>query len=119
MLLGCAGPIRSYREVSSLKSLTLGEPKAKVLETFNARDRDAENRPLRVEALRIRGAERLGPGERVEVGEVPLIDKNSGRVVTYWFLFKNDRLAMWGRAEDWATVEKTVPIHYTPSEPTK
>jgi hypothetical protein len=119
MLLGCAGPIRSYRDVSSLKAVSLGEPKAKVLDTFNTRDRDAENRPLRVEALRIRATERLSTGERVEVGEVPLIDKNSGQVVTYWFLFKNDRLLMWGRAQDWPMVEKSWPIPYRPSEPAK
>jgi len=66
--------------------------------------------------MRIRAARQSG-GELLEIGEVPLADPASSQICYYWFLFKNERLAMWGRAEDWRLVSGQYRIDFEPTPP--
>jgi len=116
---GCSAGAPAYRDATSLRSLTLGEPKAAVLATFGEHDRDAQNKSVAVVAMRMRIGERTGAGDFLEIGEVPLIDRSSGRVTHYWVLFENGRLAVWGRPEEWRLVAKRYPIHFRPTQTDK
>src|SRR5215470_16832149 len=104
--LGCASAPPRYRSTAGLKSVVMGEPKATVMAAFGPRDVDQAKKTIKVEPMRIRATRQNG-GEVLEVGEVPLTQPDSGQVTYYWFLFKNDRLAMWGRPQDW----RSVPEH--------
>ena len=76
---GCSAGALAYRDETSLRSLTLGEPKEAVLATFGERERDAQNKSIPVVAMRMRIGERTSAGDLLEIGEVPLIDRRSGR----------------------------------------
>lgn len=116
---GCSTTTPAYRDNASLRFLTLGEPKEAVFATFGGRDRDAQNRSIRVAAMRMRAEQRTGAGDLLEIGEVPLIDRSSGRVTHYWVLFQNGRLAVWGRPEDWRLISGRYPISFKPAPPGK
>lgn len=116
---GCSAGAPAYRDETSLRSLTLGEPKAAVLATFGEHDRDGQNASIAVVAMRMRIGERTGAGDLLEIGEVPLIDRSSGRVTYYWVLFENGRLAVWGRPEDWRLVAGRYPIRFRPTQTAK
>ena len=116
---GCSAGAPAYRDETSLRSLTLGEPKAAVLATFGAHDGDAQNNSIPVVAMRMRIRERTGAGDLLEIGEVPLIDRSSGRVTYYWVLFENGRLAVWGRPEEWRLVAGRYPIRFRPTQTAK
>ena len=117
--MACSATARAYRDDASLRLLTLGEPKEAVLATFGDHDRDAQNRSIRVAAMRMRAEQRTGAGDLLEIGEVPLIDRSSGRVTHYWVLFQNGRLAVWGRPEDWSLISRRYPIRFKPALPAK
>jgi len=117
--VACSATARAYRDDASLRFLTLGEPKEAVLATFGDRDRDAQNRSIRVAAMRMRAEQRTGAGDLLEVGEVPLIDRSTGRVTHYWVLFQNGRLAVWGRPEDWRLISRSYQIRFKPTPPGK
>jgi hypothetical protein len=112
---GCSAGSPAFRDGAALRSLSLGEPKEAVLATFSDRDRDARNKPIRVAGMRMRTQQRTADGALLEIGEVPVIDRNSGRVTYYWVLFENGRLAVWGRPEDWRLVSERYPIRFKPS----
>jgi hypothetical protein len=116
---GCSAGAPAYRDETSLRALTLGEPKAAVLATFGEHDRDVQNKSIPVVAIRMRIGERTGAGDFLEIGEVPLIDRSSGRVTYYWVLFENGRLAVWGRPEDWGLVAGRYPISFRPTQTAK
>jgi hypothetical protein len=116
---GCSAGAPAYRDETSLRALTLGEPKAAVLATFGEHDRDVQNKSIPVVAIRMRIGERTGAGDFLEIGEVPLIDRRSGRVTYYWVLFENGRLAVWGRPEDWGLVAGRYPISFRPTQTAK
>jgi hypothetical protein len=116
---GCSAGAPAYRDEASLRSLSLGEPKATVLAMFGERDRNAQDKPVPVVAMRMRIGERTGAGDFLEIGEVPLIDRSSGRVTYYWVLFENGRLAVWGRPEDWPLVAGRYPIRFSPTQTAK
>jgi hypothetical protein len=113
----CSASAPAYRDRAALASLTLGEPKDAVLAAFSDQDRDGRNKPIRVAGMRMRAVQRTADGNLLEIGEVPLIDRNSGRVTHYWVLFQNGRLAVWGRPEDWRLVSGRYPIRFKPSPP--
>ncbi len=114
---GCAASAPRYRDEARLKSLVLGQSKVAVVETFGARDVDPDGKAVNVAPLRMRAAQRTETGDLFEIGEVFLVNRTSGRVSGYWFLFKNGRLAMWGRAEDWKLVKGGVPLTFEPARP--
>jgi len=116
---GCSAGAPAYRDETSLRSLSLGESKAAVLATFGEHDRDAQNKPIPVVAMRMQIGERTGAGDFLEIGEVPLIDRSSGRVTYYWVLFENGRLAVWGRPEEWGLVAGRYPIRFRPTQTAK
>jgi hypothetical protein len=118
-VVACSAGASAYRDETSLRSLTLGEPKAAVLATFGEHDKNAQNKPVPVVAMRMRMGERTGAGDLLEIGEVPLIDRSSGRVTYYWVLFENGRLAVWGRPEDWRLVSGRYPIGFRPTQTAK
>jgi len=99
--------------------LILIEPKEAVLATFGERERDAQNKSIPVVAMRMRIGERTSAGDLLEIGEVPLIDRRSGRVTHYWVLFENGRLAVWGRPEEWRLVAGRYPIRFRPTQTAK
>jgi hypothetical protein len=111
--LGCASAPPRYRDVASLRSVVMGESKADVLGTFSAREVGETKQTIKVEPMWIRATRQNG-AEVLEIGEVPLVDPASGRVRYYWFLFKNEHLAMWGRPEDWRPVSQQFSIDFEP-----
>ena len=112
--VGCTAASPRYRDTKSLKSVVMGEPKDTLLAIFGPRDQDERHKAVAVERIKIRARERSPGGETLEIAEVPLADPASGEVMYYWFLFKDERLAVWGRAGDWTRISGQYPIKFEP-----
>lgn len=85
---GCATPVKHYYSDRSLDQINVGADRPHILAMF--------------EGMEIRSKQRDPAGNLLEVGEVVLINSASERK-SYWFLFKNGRLAQWGPGKDPAT----------------
>ena len=85
---GCATPIKHYYSDKNLNQINVGADRPHILAMF--------------EGMEIRSKQRDPAGNLLEVGEVILINQASEKK-SYWFLFKNGRLAQWGPGKDPAT----------------
>ena len=86
---GCATPVKHYYSDRDLNQINVGAEKPHVLAMF--------------EGMEMRSKQRDPAGNLLEVGEIILINPASKSKRSYWFLFKNGRLAEWGPREDPAT----------------
>jgi cytoskeletal protein RodZ len=105
----------SYQPRERLASVHAGDPKETVFELFGTVFERRNGSLVRVEGMRLRATGRSSQHAQVEVAEVRINDTTAAGNL-YWFLFGDDRLIAWGRAEDWplATARYQVDIEYHP-----
>src|SRR5215471_13250740 len=107
---GCSTGTWYYYE-SNLNRLSVGMSKDSLLTAFRGGEVDGKLQS----GMQIRAAKRTDSGDLLEVGQMILMDEtNTQRKVPYWFLFKNGRLAQWGRPDDWRAVAARYEIDFNP-----
>jgi hypothetical protein len=106
----------SYQPHERLKRVHAGDAKEAVFELFGTAFERQSGSLVRIEGMRLRARGRSAQHARVEVAEVRITDAVAAGSSLYWFLFGDDRLIAWGRAEEWpvATARYQVEIEYQP-----
>ena len=70
---------------------------------------------VEVHGMRLRASGQSRRHTRIEISEVRL-EGDDQRETLYWFLFDDDRLISWGRAEEWRAAARSyrVDVPYRP-----
>ena len=96
---GCATPVKDYYSDRNLNQINVGADRPHILAMFES----TTSKGKTFEGMEIRSKQTDPAGNLLEVGEVILVNDASKSKTSYWFLFKNGRLARWGPRKDPAT----------------
>ncbi|HEX3179277.1 MAG TPA: hypothetical protein VHZ49_21565 [Methylomirabilota bacterium] len=90
--------VATYHSPKALTKLQKGQSKEFVFELFGTAFVEQDGKVVEVQGIRLRGSRKSKTDTRVEIGEVSLADGNDD-AAPYWFLFEDNRLVAWRRAE--------------------
>ncbi len=107
IVAGCSSGPRYYLK-SNLNNLNIGLSKSQMISAYSG----GENG--KIMPLIIRATKNVN-GELIEIGEMPMMSKNTYSKTTYWFLFVDGYLKQWGEPRDWQDVKARYEINYNPS----